>query len=745
MADYDKLIDLDRLSAFKTKADAEYLGKDEAAARAAGILFGRCNSTSTSTAFTATVAGLSSLYDGACVMLHNGVVTSAANFTINVNNLGAKPCYSNMATGNDVTPTEPTRDTTIFNINYTMLFVYDSNIVSGGGWICYRGYDANTNTIGYQVRTNSGRKPASDKGYRYRIWLTSADGSMWVPINTSTSTDATTARTLNSRKIDPFGPIAYNSTNGTCNAAANLPAATMWRVYTLTIGYSYVKTLTAWDSVYLKCQPNTDGSAVMKDVVQALPSSKDGYIYIHLGTAYSTTAMELQSEHPVYWHDGTGIRIWTGAEPGSGVDPATVAPSMDGTAAVGSSVKYAREDHVHPSDTSKVDKSNTASGGNISITSKIGYGDGQAEVTSRRSSDGINSSVKVSPISASLYSTDSDDEHYGSTVVRKDYVMLESYDSSGSVTQSSSITVAPSGVTINKLVTPTADTMPATKKYVDDGLAAKQATLVSGTNIKTVNGESLLGSGDISTPNDIMAWYGTCSTAATANIKVVVCDGFVLKKGVLILVRFSAANTYSGSADIMLNVNSTGNKAIYLGQTPGNSTNLKWDAATDILFMYNGTNWLYISSMTAPSRSLLEGAGVYSGFSSTAANTAAKTSGGPQWSKKSDGIMIVRFTYGNTITSQKLTLNVNSTGAADIYVNGDVTSSSNTLLWNDHDALVFRWSGSYWDYICGSTAGQAIPIASTSTLGGVKVGSGLAIAADGTLSLDVASASGVSF
>lgn len=34
-------------------------------------------------------------------------------------------------------------------------------------------------------------------------------------------------------------------------------------------------------------------------------------------------------------------------------DPATVAPKMDGTAAVGSSNKYAREDHVHPSDNTK--------------------------------------------------------------------------------------------------------------------------------------------------------------------------------------------------------------------------------------------------------------------------------------------------------------------------------------------------------------------------------------------------------
>lgn len=41
-------------------------------------------------------------------------------------------------------------------------------------------------------------------------------------------------------------------------------------------------------------------------------------------------------------------------------DPATTAPLMDGTAAVGSSTKYAKEDHVHPSDTSKANVADLA-------------------------------------------------------------------------------------------------------------------------------------------------------------------------------------------------------------------------------------------------------------------------------------------------------------------------------------------------------------------------------------------------
>lgn len=277
-----------------------------------GIPFAQVDSTSTATAFTATVSEITSYKDGVCVLLMNGVVTSAANFTININSLGAKPAYSNLATGNDITPTDPARETTIFNINYTMLFVYSSDIVDGGGWICYRGYDSNTNTIGYQVRTNSASLPASDTGYRYRLWFTSADGTQFVPANTSTSTNATTARTLNTSAINPFAPIVYNSTNGTVTSGNRPAVTTLWQQYTLTIGYSYVLSMTAWKPVYCQCTPQNNGSAVMNTFTQTLPSSADGKIYIYLGIAYSATAMELRAEHPVFYHDGTGIKLWTG-------------------------------------------------------------------------------------------------------------------------------------------------------------------------------------------------------------------------------------------------------------------------------------------------------------------------------------------------------------------------------------------------------------------------------------------------
>lgn len=284
---------------------AQYLENDETAYATASIPYAKVDSTSTATAYTATVPGITQLRQGVSFWLENGVVTSASGFTININGLGAKPVYSNLAAA--------TRDTTIFNVNYTMLFVYDADRVSGGAFICYRGYDANTNTIGYQLRTNSSTLPAKERGYRYRLWLTSADGQGYVPINTDTGTTTTDAKDLNTdTPIDPFGAIVYNATNGTTNANANLSATAVWQQYTVDMRYQkYPLTLTYPDPVYLQCTPQSTGGALINDIVQALPTTDDGKIYIYLGNAYSATSMELKVDHPVYYYKDGAIRLWT--------------------------------------------------------------------------------------------------------------------------------------------------------------------------------------------------------------------------------------------------------------------------------------------------------------------------------------------------------------------------------------------------------------------------------------------------
>lgn len=279
---------------------------------------GAVDSTSTSTVFTATITGITELADGVCMFLHNGVVTSATNFTININNLGAKAVYNNM--------TNATRDTTIFNVNYTMLFVYDSTLNSGdGGWWCYRGYNSDNNTIGYQLRTNATAMPTITRTRYYRLLFTSADDAHWIPANTGYDNSATSVKTVNQNAIDPFGRIVYMTGTANVAAGANVGAAVIWDQYTLGLGYSFntagaALTLTFPAPVYVKCAPQANGSAIIDSTtpyVQTLPNTADGKIYIYLGMAYSATNIELVPNHPAYEYKDGAIRLWTNSAGGS--------------------------------------------------------------------------------------------------------------------------------------------------------------------------------------------------------------------------------------------------------------------------------------------------------------------------------------------------------------------------------------------------------------------------------------------
>ena len=129
-------------------------------------------------------------------------------------------------------------------------------------------------------------------------------------------------------------------------------------------------------------------------------------------------------------------------------DPATTAPIMDGTATIGTSDKYAKADHVHPSDTSRVP-------------------------TSRK--------INNNPLSSDITLTASDVGALPSSTVIPDELADLSDDST------------------HRLVTDA-------EKSTWNG---KQDTLVSGTNIKTIDGESLLGLGNIDTTFIVEVTYDT--------------------------------------------------------------------------------------------------------------------------------------------------------------------------------------------------------------------------------------------
>ena len=114
---------------------------------------------------------------------------------------------------------------------------------------------------------------------------------------------------------------------------------------------------------------------------------------------------------------------------GSMIYPAKITPLMDGVASIGVSKLYAREDHVHPSDTSKANK---------------------------------------------------EDVYTKEEIIAINEEFLAKFE------------------TIDEAIQAIQSTLSGYQSEIDNLKESKQDKLVSGTNIKTINNESILGAGNIS-------------------------------------------------------------------------------------------------------------------------------------------------------------------------------------------------------------------------------------------------------
>ena len=198
-------------------------------------------------------------------------------------------------------------------------------------------------------------------------------------------------------------------------------------------------------------------------------------------------------------------------------------------------------------------------------------------------------------------------------------------------------------------------------------------------------------------------WYGTCSTTASTAAKAVTINNFTLsdfKAGTIIGILFTTANT---AATPTLNINSLSATTIYVGSSTINSTTtvLKWSANTMVYFMYDGNYFRYMYATAAASVTQPRGANTWYGTASTAAATQAKTSTIDNFVLTKGVIAVINFTYGNAYNG-KITLNINSTGAKDVYYKNAITSTTNKPLWKANSCVTFVYSGSYY-YIVNIT------------------------------------------
>ena len=209
--------------------------------------------------------------------------------------------------------------------------------------------------------------------------------------------------------------------------------------------------------------------------------------------------------------------------------------------------------------------------------------------------------------------------------------------------------------------------------------------------------------------NNRRSFYGTCATAAgTAAKEVTITDttGWELKAGTIIGVKFSNSNSAS---NVTLNVNSTGAKSIWYNNAvyTGNSNAICGYASRVNYYMYDGsTYWIYLHNGIVDSNSDT----IPQAQCNTSASTAAKGASMTYYTATAKSYVMVNIRYANTSASA-ITLNINSTGAKPIYINGSASSASNYtlpagsyLVYYDGTNYYFRTDGKITGNITGDAA-----------------------------------------
>lgn len=268
--------------------------------------------TAATSSWTGSLPEVSALYDGLIINYCLPVASTTTAVTLNLTLKGGT------ATGAvNVFYSSTTRMTNHYGATAIIPLVYRTINISGTnytGWWCLTDRDANTTDI-VNLYEGAGNFVTDSALYRYQL-LFQMDENKFTPLNNNNNITATTKTMLTDVEFMVNGKIYYYGS--TTNVAANgaIGNACYYHRQSVDMRYTFNISNTAFTAhsyVYLKVSLQSDGKvkiASATPLVQALPISNDGYHYIFLGRASSGYQMTLYTEHPVYFHDGTGIRIY---------------------------------------------------------------------------------------------------------------------------------------------------------------------------------------------------------------------------------------------------------------------------------------------------------------------------------------------------------------------------------------------------------------------------------------------------
>lgn len=186
------------------------------------------------------------------------------------------------------------------------------------------------------------------------------------------------------------------------------------------------------------------------------------------------------------------------------------------------------------------------------------------------------------------------------------------------------------------------------------------------------------------TPEINLVHFGICATGAADEVKEVsIPTVTALTVGLVVNVKFTIANTHTSPK---LKINNLAAVPMYqYGTTAmaGSATTTGYNAGAIVQLTYDGTGFVrdqgYNTNTTYTTTNI---------YCITSASTAAKVGTGqyfalPASPNTRDQLFEITFRYTNTKASA-LTLNVNSTGAKPLWINGAPSSSTNYKLPASH-------------------------------------------------------------
>ena len=364
---------------------SSYDVKDASARAMPSAYYGTCATAAATAAKVVTVSSDQNfvLKAGAVIGVKFTYTNTASSCTINVNSTGAKSIWYNTAayTGTD--------SGVCGYANRTIYYMYN-----GTYWVHLSyGYNTNGNTVPTAYSTTAAgtaAKTATCTNYNllaksYTILLISTTntaasaltlningkGAKPIYINGTASSSSNHTMPAGSYLVYYDGTNYYIRTDGKITGDITGNAAT---VNGKTVGVNVPADAKFTDTVVTKTSELTNDSNFAVDAN-----------YVHTDNNFTTTEKDklsgiatgaeanVQSDWNV---TDTSSDAYIKNKPTIPTVPsaATVKPVVDGTAAVGTSTKYAREDHVHPTDASRAPESHASTATTYGLGDASNYG-----------------------------------------------------------------------------------------------------------------------------------------------------------------------------------------------------------------------------------------------------------------------------------------------------------------------------------------------------------------------------------